>query len=95
MLNKKMQALAFLALTLSGLSVIFYDSYYKAQTIAQKIATGELGLDVEAIRREIDTVTGVVDPVIITGITVSIGVLWLVGIVDCFRLGRKYQSSAN
>ncbi|NRB38225.1 MAG: hypothetical protein HRU20_07110 [Pseudomonadales bacterium] len=92
-LSKKKQAMVFLALTLSCLCVIFYDAYYKAQIIADKIVNGYLAIDINVIRNEIQTSTGIVDPFIITSITIAIGLLWLLGIVDCYRIGRSLDEN--
>ena len=72
--------------------MLFYESYYKAQVIAQKIIDGLLPINIAVIRQEILTTPGILHPNIITVISIAIGVLWLFAIVDCYRISRKLDS---
>lgn len=93
--NKAKQALSFILLTLAGLSAILYDSVYKAQIIAQKVAAGSISLDPNIIRDEILKTQGAINPEIITAITFGIGTLWIVAIIDGYRLGNSQDNSRD
>jgi len=93
--NKTKQALTFILLTLTGLSAIIYDSIYKAQIIAQKVTSGSLSLDANIIREEILKTQGVISPAIITAITFGIGALWIVGVIDGYRIGKSQDKTRN
>jgi len=91
--NKFKQALTFILLTFAGLSAIIYDSVYKAQIIAQKVTSGTLSLDANIIREEILKTQGVISPEIITAITFGIGTLWVVGVIDGYRIGKSQDNT--
>ncbi|OUR86174.1 hypothetical protein A9Q77_00175 [Marinomonas sp. 42_23_T18] len=93
--SKTKQALTFILLTLTGLSAIIYDSIYKAQIIAQKVTSGSLSLDANIIREEILKTQGVISPAIITAITFGIGALWIVAIIDGYRIGKSQDKTRN
>ena len=90
-LNRPKQAMAFMLSTLSCLLVVFYDAYYKAQIIAEKIIDGYLPIDIQSIQQEILTTQGVISPSVITALSFIIGGLWLFGIIDCYRIGRSQK----
>jgi len=91
--SKTKQALTFILLTLTGLSAIIYDSVYKAQIIAQKVTSGSLSLDANIIREEILKTQGSISPEIITAITFGIGTLWVVGVIDGYRIGKSQDNT--
>ena len=93
--NKTKQALTFILLTLTGLSAIIYDSVYKAQIIAQKVTSGALSLDANIIREEILKTQGVISPELISAITFAIATLWIVAIIDSYRLGKSQDKALS
>lgn len=88
-LKKQKQGIVFLLLTVGCLAVICYESYYKAKIIAEKIAAGLLPIDAVVIKQEILLTPGVFSPAVISVMTIAIGTLWVVGVLDCYRLSRR------
>ena len=60
-----------------------------AQVISLKIENGEIPLDIEQIRAEIHKQSAASSSTTIGIATWLLGICWLTGIVDSFRLGRK------
>lgn len=68
--------------------VVVMDSNHKAKVIAQKIVDGEITLDITTIREEIATAPGRFSESTIEIAVALLLLLWVVGIVDTYRLGR-------
>ena len=105
-LQKTKQAMAFLLLTLIGLAALAYQPVkqipvviQKTQLMAEKIAYGQLPMDITVIvpliRQDILNTLDSANPVLIGSISIAIGVLWLIGILDCYRLGRQKETGPN
>ena len=60
-----------------------------AQVISLKLQSGEIPLDIARIRAEIVKQSAVSGSTTTAIATWLLGICWLVGIVDSFRLGRK------
>ncbi len=87
-LKKVKRAVIFVLLTLLSLIVVLYDAIYKAQIIAQKIVNGEIPFDLTIIRQQISATAGVLDASVVVALYSVMAVLWLVSVVDCYRLGK-------
>jgi hypothetical protein len=82
------RAIATFFLTLACLGIVLAESFHKAQFISQRIVDGRIPLDILGIREQIELAPGLFPPGVITAVSISIGVLWIAGIVDAYRLGR-------
>lgn len=82
-----------MAISLACITVIMQDIYYKAQVIANKIASGEIPFDPLVISEQIDATAGTIDSSITTAIYLILMAVWLVGIVDSYRLAKKIDPS--
>ncbi len=82
-----------MAITLVCLSFIIYEAFYKAQAIAEKIVSGQISYDVGAIQELIKSTPGVFSSEFISGISIIIGLVWIVGLIDSYRLGKAYENS--
>lgn len=88
-LEKKTQGLVFLLLSIFGLTGLCYEAFFKAQIIAEKIVLGIIPPNPLLIREHILNTPGVLDPSLITGISFMLLALWLVGVLDCYRLSQS------
>ncbi len=101
-LKRNKQATAFLILTLIGLAGLAYEPVSqfpliikKTQLIAEKIAYGQLPMDltviVPMIRQDIISTLNSANPILIGSISIILGILWVIGVIDCYRLGRSKE----
>jgi len=81
-------AVAFL-ITFAGLAVVMIEAFHKAQIIADKIVMGAIPIDIGVIREQILTTPGVFSTPVVSAISIVIGLVWLVGIVDSWRIGKQ------
>ncbi len=88
-LDKSTQGLTFVIATLTGISVIIYDAWQKAQILAEKILLGDIPFDIAIIRQQIALLPDTIDSTLLTGTYTIIALLWLAGIIDSYRLGRE------
>ncbi|PKF62842.1 hypothetical protein CW745_05320 [Psychromonas sp. psych-6C06] len=80
---------SFVTLSFSLLALIIYDSLQKALTISQQIvSSGQIPTDINGLIIQIRTTPGAFSSEIHTFMTIAIAALWLVSIIDCYRLGR-------
>ena len=86
--QKKVQGVIAFLITLAGLSIMMVEAYQKAKIIAEKIVAGVIPLDIQLIREQIILTPGNLSPETATYLSLSIGAVWLFGIVDCYRIGR-------
>lgn len=102
-LNRNKQAITFLLLTIAGLACIAYEPIkqiplviQKTQLMAEKIAYGQLPMDltviVPMIRQDILNTLDSTNPTLMSSISISLGILWLIGIFDCYRLGKQKEN---
>jgi hypothetical protein len=92
LLSKTKHAVCFLLLTFVALAVVIYDMTFKAQIIVDKILNGDLPIDFAVVHQQLLITTGAFSPSIITATYLFIVVLWVVGIVDCYRVGRLQEN---
>ncbi len=79
-------SIAFL-ITFAGLAVVVIEAFHKAQIIAEKIVAGAIPVDIGFIREQILETPGAFSPAVVSAISIVIGLVWLVGIVDSYRIG--------
>lgn len=85
------------------LSVIFSVTVYyyieeivsKYQPIMDKVKSGEVALNVNAVAIEMAKNPIILDAQLVSSLTYTLLVCWLVGIVDAYRLGIKKDASAS
>ena len=103
-LQRNKQATAFLLMTLIGLAGLAYEPVSqmpslikKTQLIAEKIAYGQLPMDLTVIapmiRKDIISTLDSASPTLIGSISIVLGFLWIIGILDCYRLGQSKQKT--
>ena len=78
-------------ITLAGLSIMMVEAYQKAQIIAEKIVAGIIPLDIQIIREQIMITPGNLSPDVVMYLSISVGVVWLFGIIDSYRIGKSQQ----
>ena len=86
--KKRVHGAASFLITFAGLTVVIIEAFHKAQIIAEKIVSGIIPADITLIREQILTTPGVFSAEMVSGISILIGFVWLVGIVDSWRIGE-------
>lgn len=81
-------SIAFL-ITCAGLAVVVTEAFHKGQIIAQNIVTGAIPAGIGEIREQMLAIPGIFSPEVVSGVTVIIGLVWLVGILHGYQLGRR------
>ncbi len=87
--KKKRRGFLFFVVTLASLAIILIEAIHKAQVIAQDILSGALVMSVETLREQIQITPGAFSPEIISAVTYFVVGLWVISIVDCYRIGQK------
>ena len=88
-LGARKRGLAALIASAILIGVVVIDSNHKAKAIAQKIVNGDITLDIATIREQIATAPGMFSERTIEVAVALLLTLWVVGIVDAYRLGRQ------
>lgn len=105
-LQRNKLAIVFLLLTLAGLAGLAYEPVrqipsiiQKTQLIAEKIAYGQLPMDITVIipmiRQDILNTLDSANPTLIASISITLGVLWIIGVVASYRLGQQKELELN
>ncbi len=90
--QKKLRGFVALLISIAGLSVIIMESIHKAQIIAEKIVSGAIPFDIKIVQQQIFETPGIFSPDLLSGVYTVIGLVWLIGIVDGYRIGRIVQA---
>ena len=77
-----------LSISLGCLVVFMIEAFNKAQIIAGKIVSGEIPYDINIIRDQIPLTPGVFATEFIMVTTICIALVWIVGGIDSYRLGK-------
>jgi len=85
-------AVAFL-ITFVGLALVMVEAFHKAQIIADKMVAGAIPLDIGVIREQILTTPGVFSATVVSAISIVIGVVWLGGIIDSWRIAKRGEAA--
>ena len=91
--NKKRTGYAFLIMTLACLWPIIHEVFYKSRIIVDKIVQGELANDFLIIQDQILTQPGVIPDSVLTGTSMAIAFLWLLGVIEAYRFGRTLETT--
>lgn len=88
-LNKNRHCAVIVSAAMVCLYIIFSKIISKAQEIAEKIQTGEIAIDIEAISQELHSHAFSGDIQQINFALAGLIFIWLFAIVDSYRLGLK------
>ncbi|MFB1000770.1 MAG: hypothetical protein QMC13_11190 [Colwellia sp.] len=67
----------------------------KYQPLIDKVKSGELALNAQALAYEMSKHPITLDPQLVRSLTYILLISWLVGIVDAYRIGIKKDASAS
>lgn len=93
LVDKKIRAWLSLGVTISGFILIMIDVYYRANIIAEKIVYGLIPMDYMAIREQILITPGQMSQDLISGLSIMIGGIWIISIVDCYLLAKRLEKT--
>jgi len=93
--KRKVLGLVFIVLTMLLLVPLMIEANHKAQIIAQQIVYGDINLNILAIRERIEQVPGILSNQQVNFIYGGLLLLWLVGILDTYRLAKKLTPQKN
>jgi hypothetical protein len=92
--DRKIKGIASLVITIGCLLVIMIDVYHRANIIAEKIIYGVIPNDIVAIREQILLTPGNMTPELISSLSMVVGLIWVVSIVDGYLIGRRIEVKA-
>ncbi|MCK5334682.1 MAG: hypothetical protein KAQ67_00900, partial [Gammaproteobacteria bacterium] len=90
--NKTARGSAAIAITIGCLIFIMVDVFHRANIIAEKIVYGEIAYDIAVIREQILLTPGNLSQEVISNISIVIGIIWIISIVDGYFIGRRIES---
>jgi hypothetical protein len=67
----------------------------KYQPLIDKVKSGEVALSSQALIHEMTKHPIILDPLLVSKLTYTLLICWLVGIVDAYRIGIKKDASAS
>jgi len=67
----------------------------KYQPLIDKVKAGEVALNGQALVNEMTKNPIILDPLLVSTLTNTLLICWLVGIVDAYRIGIKKDASAS
>jgi len=88
---------AILLILIFSIAAYFYieEVVNKYQPLIEKVKSGELSLNAQALTYEISKNPIILDQEIVSTLTYILIVSWFVGIVDAYRIGIKKDASAS
>ena len=95
LVNKPKRGIVVILVILGALGTVMLEALHKAEIIAQKIVGGEMPYDVSVILQQIDMTEGRFSPDFIAGLSLIIGAIWLLGIIDAYRLGKAMETKGE
>jgi hypothetical protein len=88
--GSKTRGISSIVATLGCLAFIMVETFYKAQVIAQQIIDSGLApTSFDQIQQMIATTPGILPEMLLTGAYIVIGLIWIGGLIDCYRIGKK------
>lgn len=93
-LKKYTQCAVFAVAFSVPLYFVFSEVMTKAERIAQQIQNGEIPLDITAISNAVTSATLAADTQEFNFNIYLLFIIWLIAIIDCYRLGQKKLESA-
>lgn len=88
---------AFLLVAVFSVAVYYYvkEVVSKYQPLIDKVTSGEVGLNSQALAFEISKNPIILDPQLVSTLTYILITCWLVGIIDAYRSGIKKDANAS
>lgn len=81
-----------LAVTIACLIFIMADVFQRANIVRDKIIYGEIPVDIAVIREQILLTPGSMSPQDVGALSIVIGLVWVVSILDSYLTGRRIES---
>ncbi len=94
LVDKKRRGIISLIATVSILIFIMIDIFHRANIIAEKIVFGIIPYDIAIIREQILLTPGNISPETLGNLSLVIGLIWIVSIVDGYYLGRGIEAKS-
>jgi len=91
-LKKKLRGAITFAITISCLLFILTEIFHRANIIAEKIIHGEISYDIAIIRDQILLTPGSLSEGTMNALSMVIGMVWLIGILDSYYLARRQEA---
>jgi len=88
---------AVVLILLFSVAAYFYieEVMIKYQPLVDKVKSGEIALDAQALAQEMVKNPIILDPLLVNSLTYILFICWLVGIVDAYRIGIKKDADAS
>lgn len=93
--DRKIKGMASLIVTIGCLVFIMVDVYHRANIIAEKIIYGVIPNDIAAIREQILLTPGNMTPELISSLSMVVGLVWVISILDGYLIGRRIEVKAS
>lgn len=94
LVGNRLRAYSCILFSLMLVALIVYDSVQKALTILNNIlVSGEIPTHISALIAQINSTPGAFSTDIHTTLTILLAVIWLLSILDCYRLGKKLNNN--
>ena len=90
-LRKYLRGLILIATSLAALSILMARAYQHAQLIANRILSGEISMDTEAISQAVAASADASDSLVGNILVGVLAVCWLAGIIDSYRIGASLE----
>lgn len=87
--KKPIRGLVAALISLVYLGLVIVEAVHKAQIIAQDILNGLIRYDIASIRAQIELTPGIISTQALTLATIAIAIVWVVGIIDSYRIGKN------
>ena len=92
-LRKKLSAMLLIVVTLAAVYLLMTSVIQQANVIAEQILSGELQADLGSISNLVATPKDGSSKINLA--TLALGIAWVVGIFDAWRVGRSQQLESN
>lgn len=92
LLKKPLAGTVSALIVVAVLVVLIKEAWYKSQIISQRIINGELPIDPAAIQQAILNTPGQVSAGTLSSLSWLLAIVWVWGMIDCYRLVKKAQA---
>lgn len=82
-------------IAVGGLYFLIAETVTRSQQIADQILAGEIAYDVATIARLASTHSAGSDAQLLSNATTAIAIVWLIGMVDSYRVGRQQDAQVE
>lgn len=94
LVDKRIRGFISLVATISILIFIMIDIFHRANIIAEKIVFGVIPYDIAIIREQILLTPGNISPELMGVLSMVIGLIWVVSIIDAYYIGRCVEAKS-